>query len=160
MTLTCLKAALLAAGLAVPAAVAVAVAGPAGCPLLSWDYWKTATVRDVDRCITAGADIHARDGDGSTPLHAAALVGHAAAVTALLAAGADIEARDDLGSTPLHVAARGHAAVVTALLDAGADGTARTDNGSTPFDLAESGENRDKLEGTEAWWRLHDARFD
>jgi len=39
--------------------------------------------------VAAGADVNARAGNGSTPLHWAAGCGAAAAVAALLAAGAD-----------------------------------------------------------------------
>ena len=58
----------------------------------------------------------------ATPLHDAAVKGHAAAVSALLVAGADPNARASNGATPLHIAAKlGHAAIVSALRAAGAD---------------------------------------
>ena len=68
------------------------------------------------------------------------------------------EARAEGGFTPLHFAAsQGAAEAVNALLDAGANAKARDENGGLLFDLAESNE---KLKGTDAWWRLHDARFE
>ena len=58
---------------------------------------------------------------GAPPLHMAALVGHKAAVSELLAAGADMNAATPDGATPLYVAAlNGHKEVVSALLAASA----------------------------------------
>lgn len=36
--------------------------------LLNLGYWKTATPQSVQEEIDNGADVNARDGDGSTPL--------------------------------------------------------------------------------------------
>ena len=47
-------------------------------------------------------------------------------------------------------------AVLAALLDAGADAKAQDSQGQTPWDLAK---DRDVLEGTDAYWRLNEARF-
>ena len=55
--------------------------------------------------IDAGADVNAKDERGRTPLHAAALNGHADTVKALIAAGADVNGKDKRGQTPLHLAA-------------------------------------------------------
>ncbi|GLH15734.1 Uncharacterized protein GBIM_20180, partial [Gryllus bimaculatus] len=63
----------------------------------------------------------ARDADGRSALHRAAVAGRAGAAAALLAAGADARARDALGATPLLLAAYwGHAHVAECLLRAGA----------------------------------------
>ena len=77
---------------------------------------------------------------------------------ALLAAGADPMARTESGDeTPLHWAAgNGSPAVAQALLAAGADAMMRTAMGRTPWDIAQDNE---KLKGTDAYWRLNDARF-
>ena len=103
--------------------------------------------------IEAGADIHARQEDGPTPLHDAAT---AEVVALLLAAGADTEARatywgwrqpNGRDMTPLHVAAkRGNAAVFMALLEAGADSTALDIEGKTPLDHARENKALQELE--------------
>ena len=51
--------------------------------------------------VKAGADVHARDQAGFTPLHEAALCLQAACVQALLEAGADPNAEAKDGSRPL-----------------------------------------------------------
>ncbi len=72
--------------------------------------------------LADGADPDARDGDGLTPLMAAACRGRADLVAALLAAGADVLTADrQAGATALHKACQGGSVeVVTLLLDAGA----------------------------------------
>ena len=111
----------------------------------SWNtkaFFKAATVADVSRCLEAGANLEARDGDGYAPLHKAAEFGKSSAVVkTLLAAGANPRAQAEGNLTPLHVAAgfshHPDVATVTALLNAGADIEARTAvNGDTPLHLA------------------------
>ena len=59
--------------------------------------------------------------------------------------------------TPLSLAGLGGSAgAVTALLEAGADPNARDADGKLPFDYA--GDN-EQIKGTDAYWRLNDARF-
>ena len=109
--------------------------------------------------MDAGADPNARIESGFTPLHAAASFNvNPAVIAALVDAGADPNARNENGSTPLHGAAwiNVNPAVLAALLDAGADAKAQNSQGQTPWDLAK---DRDVLEGTDAYWRLNDARF-
>ncbi len=68
------------------------------------------------------ARVNARDTNGRTALHEAALSGNAEALGALLDAGADVQARDTAGRTPLLEAARGAPlAVLQTLIEAGAD---------------------------------------
>lgn len=76
-------------------------------------------------CAQAGADPdRPRSSDGITPLFAAAYVGHADVVTALLEGGADVNGPIDSDSllTALVIASQfGHTEVVNVLLAAGAD---------------------------------------
>ena len=132
----------------------------------SCDNWNTgaffarADGATVPRCLDGGANVHARDDTGATPLHTAA--GHsqeAAVVSALLSAGARLGARDETGATPLHTAAaKGtSAAVVEALLDAGADTAAKDETGRTPGDYVA---DNPALAGADAAGRLAGASCD
>ncbi|MBC6438590.1 MAG: hypothetical protein GDA52_10790 [Rhodobacteraceae bacterium] len=64
------------------------------------NFWEEVAAEDVENCIAAGANVNARNEDGVTPLHGAAVFGKAEAVHALLAAGANIAARTEDGQTP------------------------------------------------------------
>ena len=67
-------------------------------------------------CWTGGADVDARNQDGYTPLHWAAMDGHVETAALLLDRGADVDARDERGATPLHYALKkGHARTVEVL---------------------------------------------
>ena len=108
-------------------------------------------------------DPKARDERGETPLHYSvggkyAHYRNPAIIAVLLDAGADVEARTEQGETPLHWAAKyGNPAFITALLDAGANPKARDEHGMTPWDYAKI--NKKRLKGSDAYWRLNDARF-
>ena len=91
----------------------------------------------LDVLVAVGADVHARDRDGWTPLHRAAATERPAVIEALLAAGAVVDAREQLGHTPLHFAGFSESpAAVEALLAAGADVHAREKQGFTPLHRA------------------------
>ena len=95
-----------------------------------------------------------QDQDGLTPLHHAAMSGHAGAVRVLLASGAEINARDDAGLTPLHHAATaGHTKTSRLLLAARAEVNATDGAGFTPLHYALE-KNR---EGLAALLRSHGA---
>ena len=134
------------------------------------ELFEAAKHGNASRAKTAlrnGADVAARDEDGSTPLHVAARVSAAdhradpmATVAALIEAGADPGARTRAGATPLHaVAAARHdnSEVVEALLEAGADPSARDEDGKTPFDYEKEHNGASWEDG--AYWRLSEARF-
>ncbi len=71
----------------------------------------------VQKLIGQGADIHAKDQHGLTPLHSA-VTGNALAIAGLLIEqGADINARNEkMDMTPLHLAAFNGAVQMVALL--------------------------------------------
>lgn len=81
--------------------------------------------------------VHARDKEGSTPLHWAAWKGHPEVVEILVAAGADIQAHNEnghWGTTPLHAAAHGNQrAAAESLIRLGADVNAEKIGGGTPL---------------------------
>ena len=82
--------------------------------------------------IEKGADVRARDVDGTTALHYAAHYDDADLVKRLLAAGADAKAANDYGATPLSEAAvTGDPGILKALLAAGADAKATNAEGQT-----------------------------
>jgi hypothetical protein len=62
---------------------------------------QVATIRLL---LAAGADLHAQDKNGATPLHRAVRTRCSAAVKALLDAGADATLRNKPGSTSFHLA--------------------------------------------------------
>ena len=97
------------------------------------EFYRTASVDGLNKLITSGADVNARDDVGRAALHWAAGASPAV-IVALLQAGADVQARDMYDRTPLHfVSATGSAENITLLLQAGADVNARTANDWTPL---------------------------
>jgi len=86
----------------------------------------------VRALITQGADVNARQGDGSTALHWAVYKGNIAMMEALIAAGADVKAATREGATPLYLASvNADAAALAALLKAGADANQPLRQGKT-----------------------------
>jgi hypothetical protein len=67
-----------------------------------WDAKRQ--VRMIELLLKSGADIHARDKNGATPLHRAVRTRCADAVKCLLDAGSDATLRNKPGSTPFHLA--------------------------------------------------------
>lgn len=87
--------------------------------------------------LQRGAQIHAKDTFGQTPLHIAAYVGNAPLVGLLLKKGAHTGSADKNDRNPLHLAAWGnHLKVVEMLLAAGASADHRDSAGFTPLHLA------------------------
>jgi ankyrin repeat protein len=89
----------------------------------------------VKLLLVKGADVNAKDKDGSTPLH---LADNEDVVKLLLAKGADVNAKDKDGRTPLHLAVAKDTDIVKLLLAKGADVNAKDKNGSTPLHLADN----------------------
>ena len=105
----------------------------------SWEFFRLATVEDVETCMHDGSDLDARDKYRWTPLHHAASSNvNPDVIIRLLDLGARLEARTERGFTPLHVAAGNNAnpGVTTRLLDLGAELEARAEDGSTPLHTA------------------------
>ena len=108
---------------------------------------RSSGVAEVEGLLKAGADVNAKNTDGSTPLHAAAEFNPSPSVLeVLLKAGADVNAKNTDGSTPLHMAAEFNPSpsVLEILLKASADPRALDTEGKTPHAVAKP-ENRDIL---------------
>lgn len=95
-------------------------------------------VESMKLLIGKDANLNAKNSDGVTPLHLAALQGGPAAVGVLLRAGADSNAVDNRSRTPLHMAVSGDCDphCVKLLLDAGVRLDIADEDGMTPVRLA------------------------
>ena len=103
----------------------------------------------VQAYLDAGVDINARDENGSTPLHWAALEGHKDIVELLINRGAEVNATSEIGGwTPLHMAAsKNHIQVVSFLIKKGADEDAKAIIGGwTPLHWAALEGHKDIVE--------------
>jgi hypothetical protein len=95
---------------------------------------KDGDLEAAKRAIEMGADVNAKDSDGSRPLHDASRGGHEAVVSLLLTNDANINAKTNGGRTPLHLASsKGQDAVVSLLLENGANVNAKSNRGETPL---------------------------
>jgi len=99
---------------------------------------KSGDIKQVKELLkTDAALVHARDKDGSTPLHCAAWKGHHEVVAFLLRTGADVNAQntnEHWGTTPLHAAAHANqAAIAELLIEHGAEPNAKDLAGKTPM---------------------------
>ena len=71
------------------------------------NWWNPEAQSEViTYLLSVGADPHAADANGATPLHRAVRTRSAMAVRALLKGGADVRATNKNGSTPLDLARR------------------------------------------------------
>ena len=113
----------------------------------------------IDVCLHAEINPNARAVNGETALHEAAKLGEVDVVSKLIEAGADVNACSEVGKTPLHVAAEFDVTpeLINVLLDAGTDAKACDKADSTAWHYAQG---KDVLKGTDAFWRLNDARFE
>ena len=69
------------------------------------EWWKTATLAQVERLVKQGAEVNARNEGGFTPLHYAVEFNpNPAVIEALVELGADVHARNEWGQSPLRYA--------------------------------------------------------
>ena len=102
-------------------------AGPVG------DAAKKGDIAGLEELMASGADANEEDAMAS-PLHWAAMNGHAEAVKILTAHGAQLDAQSDMLGTPLHAAAGfGRKEALQSLLAEGADVEARNREDFTPL---------------------------
>ncbi|KLI90419.1 hypothetical protein AA310_02705 [Arthrobacter sp. YC-RL1] len=91
----------------------------------------------VRKAVKAGADLHAKDSSGRTPLMRAVIVGNAAICKHLLDAGSDPNAKDDYQESPfLRASASGMVSTLSAFLDKGADTRSTNRVGGTALSVA------------------------
>ncbi len=107
---------------------------------------RDGKIEIMELLLVAGADPLAEDSHFlGTPLHHAAVGGHAEAVRCLLRHGCPVGLYDEDGAAPLHLAVIGRSNavdVIQALLDAGADiNETDTSDGETPLMWAAQGEH-------------------
>lgn len=95
---------------------------------------QATTLETAVALTDAGADVHAKNKWGSTPLHTAASTGRVDVVQHLLHLGAKANVRNNLGMAPLHTA--GSVGVITALCKGGAITVIRDRKGFTPLHWA------------------------
>ena len=97
---------------------------------------KNGDLAGVQAELDKGVDVNA-SGNGQSPLHLAAIMGHVEVTELLIASGADLEGTDKYGNTPLHYAAHhGRKETAKLLITKGADVNVKRDNGKTPLDNA------------------------
>ena len=103
-------------------------------PAIAFDLCPDELVRWL--VLEKGADLHAPDQRGRTPLHVRAR-SRRGSIDVLLELGANVHENSTSSGTPLHAAAQAHNATnVRKLIAAGADVKAEADRARTPLDLA------------------------
>ena len=120
-------------------------------PLLSIEFWITATLEDVNHAVAKGADVKAHDENGFTVLAMAACANTNPIVVArVVQLGADVNARSEHGWTALMMAAEinMNPEVIEQLVRLGADVHARDGLLGRPILMfaAQSNPNPDVIE--------------
>ncbi len=83
---------------------------------------KIGDAQAVKAIIRAGADVNARDGDGYSLLHVAALGDNKEIIEIFIKAGISVNVKDKCNNIPLHMAAaRGSKKIIETLIRSGAD---------------------------------------
>ena len=104
---------------------------------------RQGDINQVEQLLERGADIHATNHAGDTPLHVAVTERDANVARVLLKAGADINAVNHAGDTPLHVLVPFlEDEIARVLLEAGADPNVPNAAGDTPLLTALETSNR------------------
>ena len=110
------------------------------------DAAKKGNLAGVQAELDKGVDVNA-SGNGQSPLHLAAIMGHVEVTELLIASGADLEGTDKHGNTPLHYTAhRGSKETAKLLITKGADLNVKRDDGNTPLDNATKYKHTDIIE--------------
>ena len=108
---------------------------------------KNGELLKVERLISWGARIHARNYQEETPLHLAASSGNSDLVRMLLKKGANPHSRSQKGYVPLHyAAAAGNKESVLLLLEHKADPQAKSIDGHTPLYYAQKFQREDLID--------------
>ena len=101
---------------------------------------KKGDTQGVIEAIKLGANVNAKDKNGTTTLMGAAYSGHTEIVSAQIRAEVDINAKGKDGTTAIMLAAgEGHTEIVNALIKAGTDVNAANEQGITALMFAASG---------------------
>jgi len=108
---------------------------------------EVGDANQVQRLLSKGADVNARDGAGFTPLFYAAHKGHIQVSEIVVAGGANVNAKDSYDNTPLHYAAvSGRYDVCRLLIAKGANVNAQNLMGGTPLAMARAGGHSEIVE--------------
>lgn len=94
-------------------------------------------LEDVEQALQSGADINAKDSNGSTALYLAAFNGYIAIVKLLADSGANVHEPNNNGRSPLCIAVMsGHIEIVKLLLNSGANINEQDNNGRSPLQVS------------------------
>ena len=129
-------------------------------PLLSADFWKTATPETVQQMIDKGNNVNDKDKDSSPPLMLASSNNtNPEVITTLLQNGANINDRDKNGLTSLMLASfhNTNPEIITTLLQNGADVKAKDIVGRTALDYAKE---NPKIYKTDAYWQMNNLMYE